>query len=149
MTDVYELYKRIMKYDLKAIDEIETLDQAKEIIKMIMSGEMNRRIFSTLEHFSIDKFIVTGQDGNGGIFIGATGTKDFESDLKRAVKEIVNNKKLKDEDVRLLMNKRTCDLLSVFFITLPYFMKLFYYPVSIMESFEDGEIRVTNRNVLR
>lgn len=31
----YRLYKRIMKRDPKAIDEIETLKEAKEIIKMI------------------------------------------------------------------------------------------------------------------
>lgn len=31
----YGLYKRIMKHDPKAIDEIETLEEAKEIIKMI------------------------------------------------------------------------------------------------------------------
>lgn len=31
----YGLYKRIMKRDPRAIDEIETLEEAKEIIKMI------------------------------------------------------------------------------------------------------------------
>jgi hypothetical protein len=31
----YALYKRIMKHDPKAIDEIESLEEAKEIIKMI------------------------------------------------------------------------------------------------------------------
>jgi adenine C2-methylase RlmN of 23S rRNA A2503 and tRNA A37 len=35
----YGLYKRIMKHDQKAIDEIETLEQAKEIIKM-MTGNV-------------------------------------------------------------------------------------------------------------
>lgn len=34
MDDVYKL-KRIMKFDSKAIDDIQTLDEAKEIIKMI------------------------------------------------------------------------------------------------------------------
>lgn len=142
MADIYELHKKIMKYDLKAIDEIETLDQAKEIIKMIVCNEMNKRILFPLEYSSIDKFIITGQDENGGIFIGETDTKDFEGDLKCAVKEIVNNKKLKNENVKLLMNKRTCNLLSVFFNTLSYVMELFHYPVFITESFKDGEIRV-------
>lgn len=41
----YGLYKRIMKHDPKAIDEIETLEEAKEIIKMMagnvyLNGEM-------------------------------------------------------------------------------------------------------------
>lgn len=31
----YRLYKRIMKHDSSAIDEIESLEEAKEIIKMI------------------------------------------------------------------------------------------------------------------
>ena len=35
---IYGLYKRIMKYDPKAIDEIESLEEAKEIIKMIMGN---------------------------------------------------------------------------------------------------------------
>ena len=35
-TEIYELHKRIMKYDPNAIDEIETLEEAKEIIKMII-----------------------------------------------------------------------------------------------------------------
>ena len=33
---IYGLYKRIMKHNPKAIDEIETLEEAKEIIKMIV-----------------------------------------------------------------------------------------------------------------
>lgn len=41
----YGLYKRIMKKDPKAIDEIESLEEAKEIIKMItgniyLNGQM-------------------------------------------------------------------------------------------------------------
>lgn len=35
MDKMYGLYKRIMKHDLKAVDEIESLDEAKKIIKMI------------------------------------------------------------------------------------------------------------------
>lgn len=31
----YELYKRIMKHDPNAIDEIKSLEEAKEIINMI------------------------------------------------------------------------------------------------------------------
>ena len=33
---IYELYKRILKHDMKAIEEIETLEEAKEIIKIIV-----------------------------------------------------------------------------------------------------------------
>ena len=35
MNNIYGLYKRIMKHDQKAVDDIQTLDEAKEIIKMI------------------------------------------------------------------------------------------------------------------
>lgn len=34
----YDLYKRIIKRDFIAIDEIETLEQAKEIIKMMVGN---------------------------------------------------------------------------------------------------------------
>lgn len=36
MENIYELYKRIMKHDKKAVDEIESLEQAKDVIKMII-----------------------------------------------------------------------------------------------------------------
>lgn len=36
---IYELYKRLMKYDVKAFDEIETIEEAKEIIKMMVSSQ--------------------------------------------------------------------------------------------------------------
>lgn len=35
----YNLYKRIIKHDPKAIDEIESMEEAKEIIKM-MAGNV-------------------------------------------------------------------------------------------------------------
>lgn len=49
----YGLYKRIMKRDPKAIDEIETLEEAKEIINMMignvyLSGKL---IYQTAQEF--------------------------------------------------------------------------------------------------
>lgn len=41
MSNVYELYKRIMKHDQNAVDEIESLEQAKDIIKMILQTDTN------------------------------------------------------------------------------------------------------------
>lgn len=41
MSNVYELYKRTMKHDQKAVDEIESLEQAKDIIKMILQTDIN------------------------------------------------------------------------------------------------------------
>lgn len=37
---IYDLHKRIMKNDASAIDEIETLDDAKKILKMIVSNNI-------------------------------------------------------------------------------------------------------------
>lgn len=51
MTDrKYVLYKRIMKNDPRAIDEIESLEEAKEIIKM-MAGEayLNEKIYQLIK----------------------------------------------------------------------------------------------------
>lgn len=36
MENICELYKRIMKYDMEVVDEIESLEQAKGVIKMML-----------------------------------------------------------------------------------------------------------------
>jgi len=36
---IYVMYKRIMKRDTRAIDDIKSLDEAKEIIKMIVGNQ--------------------------------------------------------------------------------------------------------------
>lgn len=47
----YNLYKRIMKHDLKAIDEIESLEEAKEILQM-MSGNvyLNGKVYNMIDN---------------------------------------------------------------------------------------------------
>lgn len=48
----YGLYKRIMKRDPKAIDEIETLEEAKELIKMITGNVyLNNEMYSLQEEY--------------------------------------------------------------------------------------------------
>ena len=37
---IYELHKRIMKHDVQAIDDIKTLEEAKEVIKMIVGNQL-------------------------------------------------------------------------------------------------------------
>lgn len=55
MNNIYGLYKRIMKHDPKAIDDIQTLDEAKEIIKMLASrvayfnNEMYEELYEKLQ----------------------------------------------------------------------------------------------------
>lgn len=53
--NTYGLYKRIMKHDIKAVDDIHTLEDAKEIIKMIsgnvyLNGEMYQLQQEYMEH---------------------------------------------------------------------------------------------------
>lgn len=49
----YGLYKRIMKRDPKAIDEIETLEEAKEILKMVMGNTyMNGETYNFDKHLA-------------------------------------------------------------------------------------------------
>ena len=50
MNNIYGLYKRIMKHDTKAVDDIQTLDEAKEIIKMITDNVyLNGEIYEILK----------------------------------------------------------------------------------------------------
>ena len=50
MDNIYGLYKRIMKHDPKAVDDIQTLDDAKEIIKMITGNVyLNGEIYEILK----------------------------------------------------------------------------------------------------
>ena len=50
MNNIYGLYKRIMKHDQKAVDDIQTLDEAKEIIKMIAGNVyLNGEIYEILK----------------------------------------------------------------------------------------------------
>lgn len=56
----YGLYKRIMKHDPKAIDEVESLEEAKEIIKM-MTGNvyLNGEIYQSYQFESKDVIMDT------------------------------------------------------------------------------------------
>ena len=48
----YALYKRIMKHDSKAIDEIKSLEEAKEIIKMVIGNiYLNGQLYQTQQEF--------------------------------------------------------------------------------------------------
>lgn len=54
MDNKYGLYKRIMKRDLKAINEIETLEEAKEILKMVMGSNQGIKSNNGLYPFKND-----------------------------------------------------------------------------------------------
>lgn len=58
MDNIYGLYKRIMKHDPKAVDDIQTLDEAKEIIKMFatsrvvyFNNEMYEKLYENLKSY--------------------------------------------------------------------------------------------------
>lgn len=53
----YGLYKRIAKRDPKAIDEIESLDEAKEIIKMLVGSTQGIKVNNGLYPMDFDKTV--------------------------------------------------------------------------------------------
>lgn len=53
----YGLYKRIMKHDSKAIDEIETLEEAKEIIRMLVGSTQGIKVNNGLYPMNFDKAV--------------------------------------------------------------------------------------------
>ena len=52
----YSLYKRIMKHNPKAIDEIESLEEAKEIIKMMVSNVYSHSVAYNLLQECANKY---------------------------------------------------------------------------------------------
>lgn len=57
MENIYGLYKRIAKKDIKAIDEIESLDQAKDIIKMLVGSTQGIRVDNGLYPMDFNKAV--------------------------------------------------------------------------------------------
>ena len=57
MENIYGLCKRIAKKDIKAIDEIESLEQAKEIIKMLVGSTQGIKIDNGLYPMDFDKAV--------------------------------------------------------------------------------------------
>lgn len=57
MDNIYGLYKRIAKRDITAIDEIESLEQAKSIIKMLVGPIQGLKIDTGLYPVDFDKIV--------------------------------------------------------------------------------------------
>ena len=53
----YGLYKRIMKRDPKAIDDIESLEEAKDIIKMFVGSTQGIKVDNGLYPMDFDKAV--------------------------------------------------------------------------------------------
>lgn len=59
MNNLYELYKRIMKYDSKAIDKIDSLEDAKKIIAMIINNlYLHKTVLDYLDKNINDKITI-------------------------------------------------------------------------------------------
>lgn len=75
----YGLYKQIMKRNVKAIDEIESLDEAKEIIKMIMGNT-----YLNGETYNFDKCLAQEIKAGSKIFCeGQRSCLKLEEELNR------------------------------------------------------------------
>lgn len=61
--NIYGLYKRIMKRDPKAIDDIESLEEAKEILKMVMGNT-----YMNGETYNFDKYLAQEIKAGSKIF---------------------------------------------------------------------------------
>ena len=55
--NIYALYKRIMKRDPKAVDDINTLEEAKEIIKMLVGSTQGIKVDNGLYPMDFDKAV--------------------------------------------------------------------------------------------
>ena len=55
--NIYSLYKRIMKRDPKAVDDINTLEEAKEIIKMLVGSTQGIKVDNGLYPMDFDKAV--------------------------------------------------------------------------------------------
>lgn len=53
----YSLYKRIMKRDPKAVEDINTLEEAKEIIKMLVGSTQGIKVDNGLQPMDFDKAV--------------------------------------------------------------------------------------------
>ena len=55
--NIYSLYKRIMKRDPKAVDDIDTLEDAREVIRMLVVSTQGIKVDNGLYPMDFDKAI--------------------------------------------------------------------------------------------
>lgn len=90
----YGLYKRIMKHDPKAIDEVETLEEAKEIIKMMtgnvyLNGEAYNHFLPYYTEQLQERYISQHLKNNPDIDIDLNEVSNGR--MRELVQEIINN----------------------------------------------------------
>ena len=89
MKNIYGFYKRIVKRDTKAIDEIESLEQAKEIIKMLVGSTQGIKVDNGLYPMDFNETVeVVAENShreNGNKYrknINNTGNCVYHPDIK-------------------------------------------------------------------
>lgn len=89
----YGLYKRIMKHDLKAIDEIETLEDAKEIIKMITGNAyLNGEVYQLTQDFVENNIeLLSGNKQKDDITLMGGISNTTNMDYTETINYVMNN----------------------------------------------------------
>lgn len=89
----YGLYKRIMKRDQKAIDEIETLEEAKEIIKMITGNVyLNGEIYQMVQEITDNNIeLLSGNKQKDDIALVGGMYSTTNMDYMETINYVMNN----------------------------------------------------------
>lgn len=85
----YKLYKRIMKRDPKAINEIETLEEAKEVLSMIIGNQYLNETGLRIDEKIMEEF-KQYIDSNHQIFVSKNeniNVYKYNDDIMKAVRQ--------------------------------------------------------------
>lgn len=104
----YGLYKRIMKRDPKAIDEIETLEEAKEILKMVMGNTyLNGELHQMEQEFVENNIgLLSGDIQKDGITLVGGMSNATNMDYMEAINYVINNISTQ-KDIYVSVNEKT------------------------------------------
>lgn len=103
----YGLYKRIMKRDSKAIDEIETLEEAKEILKMITGNVyLNGEIYQMEQEFVENNMeLLSGNKQKDDIALIGGISNATDMDYMETIYYVMNNISTQ-EDIYVSVNEK-------------------------------------------
>ena len=104
----YSLYKRIMKRDPKAVDEIETLEEAKEIIRMITSNVyLNGERYQMEQEFIKNNIeLLRGNRQKDDITLMGGMSNVTNMDYMEAINYVMNNISTQ-KDIYVSVNEKT------------------------------------------
>lgn len=89
----YGLYKRIMKHDPNAIDEIETLEEAKEILKMVTGNVyLNSEVYQMEQEFVENNMeLLSGNKQKDNIALVGGISNATNMDYTETINYVMNN----------------------------------------------------------